>query len=152
MSSIKFKGIINYCVYDENNNIQEQGIIENLITNLGMDIIIKCLTGEITIGAIHRFGIGTDSTPQLVTDTALKNKLLHVNTTATVEGTSLTFELNLAKNTVTNNTWIREMGLMHFNGTTETLVTRAALSSAKAIFITPNNTLSLKYQISISNL
>lgn len=150
MTNLKIKGIIYIELLDGNNNIIKQSTVENIITNDGMNAFIKAAVGEYDYVA-DRMVIGLGNTPQNQTDTKLENKILHNEISYEIVDGSVVYHSRFPIGAVEKNNWIREIGLAYFDGSKEILVTRAVLDADKEIFITPNNTLNLKYQLNIAS-
>jgi hypothetical protein len=151
MDSFKVKGSIIIHVYEDENIIREI-LVDNILVNGGINSILEGIAGLNPNPLVNRMVIGINDTPALPTNTSLFNKILHLDLNAPIIlGNIIRYKAIFVKNSVTTNKWIKEVGLAYFDGTSELLITRAVLDLEKEVFMTPNNSLALTYQLTITN-
>jgi hypothetical protein len=131
----------------EKEKLIEEYEFKNLITDIGLDYLLKLIGGDIS-GGINKLAIGSGLTPASKSDISLTNKLLLLDVTKdyTVSG-RINFITKIAENTFSDIVNYNEAGLTFKTNNTEILVTRLLFSDT--IFQKPENSLSLLYSLEL---
>jgi hypothetical protein len=146
INNFGLKGKLNIKVLNKKDVIKEYNY-ENLITNAGMEAILKMVGGEI-IGGINRIGLGSGSTPANINDTTLNNKLVLVNVNKDYTDVDrVNFLGTVPENSFTTTQNYLEAGLFYKNGTQEILITRMVFDDV--VYQNPANSLSLSYSLEL---
>jgi hypothetical protein len=146
INNFALKGKLNIQVLNEKKVVKEYNY-ENLITNIGMETILKMVGGDIS-GGINRIGLGGGSTPADINDTALNNKLILVNVNKDYTDVDrVNFLGSVPENTFATTQNYLEAGLFYKNGTQEILITRMVFSDV--VYQNPANSLSLSYSLEL---
>lgn len=87
---------------------------KNLITNLGLNILAKLLTGEITLSSMH-LALGTGTTAPNATDISLENELIRKQVSSKISQDNYARLRTMFQSAEANGTWT-EAGIF-INGT-----------------------------------
>jgi hypothetical protein len=143
---VGIKGSLTIFKYEKEELI-EKHYFENLITDDGLNYLLKLIGNDVT-GGINKIALGSGITAPNKTNKTLANKiiLLDVQRDYTVPG-RVNFLVNIPANTFTQITSFNEAGLVNKTATTETLITRLVFGTT--VFQKPENSLSLLYSLEV---
>lgn len=143
---LKAIGTLKILKYERERLIEERNY-KNLITNIGLDYLLKLIGGD-NIGGINKMAVGSGTTTALKTDIALNNKLslLDVSKDYSISG-KVSFTSIIPENTVKVITTYSEAGLVFKSTTSEILITRLVFGDV--LFQKPENSLSFLYSLEL---
>lgn len=126
----------------------EEYYYQNLITDNGLNYLLRLIGNDITTGGINKLGIGNGITPANKSDSSLANKLLllDVQRDYSVPG-RINFLARIPENTFSQIVNYNEAGLIHRTTGNETLITRLVFNDT--IYQKPENSLSFLYSLEI---
>ena len=132
----------------EDKKIIEEYEYKNLITNVGLDYLLKLIGGDITTGGINKMALGDSNVAASKTNTSLGNKILLLDVTKdyTIPG-RINFMTNIKENTFSTIVNYKEAGLVHRTANSEILVTRLVFNDV--VYQKPENSLSLLYSLEL---
>ena len=79
--NLKLKGLVNVKHYDKNKNLIGEKDFQNLIVNVGKSQVVKLIGGLSGSNPFSYIAIGTGTTAEAVTDTALESETNRVQAT-----------------------------------------------------------------------
>lgn len=124
---------------------------KNLITNLGLNILAKLLTGEITLSSMY-LALGTGTTAPNATDISLENELIRKQVSSKISQDNYARLRTMFQSTEANGTWT-EAGIF-INGTdtigTGTLFNR--ITSPGGISKSSQQILTIEIRLTFNNL
>lgn len=143
---VGIKGSLTIKIYEKEKLIEEH-YYENLITDDGLNFLLKLIGNDIT-GGINKLALGSNNTVATKTDKALKNKLLllDVQKDYSIPG-RVNFMCKVPENTFTQIVSYQEAGLVNKTSTTETLITRLVFTDV--VFQKPENSISFLYSLEL---
>lgn len=147
MSTFGIKGVLNIKKYKKNILIAEYEY-ENLITNRGLEHILKMIGGD-AAGGINRIVLGSSNIPASYTDTNLYNRLISVNVNKDyTDRNKVNFLATIPENTFTTTVGYVEGGLLSRIDSNEILITRLVFDDI--IYQNPKHSLSLSYSLELN--
>lgn len=141
------KGSLKISKYENGILIAEYNY-KNLITNVGLDYLLKLIGGDITTGGINKLAVGSGNMVANKTDIALQNKLLllDIQKDYSVAG-KINFLATIKENTFTQIVNYKEAGLVHRTSNSEILISRLVFNDV--IYQKPENSLSFLYSLEL---
>jgi hypothetical protein len=140
------KGSLTILKYEKDELI-EKYYYENLITDDGLNYLLKLVGNDVT-GGVNKLAVGSGINPAVKSDKTLQTKLLLLDVTKdySVPG-RVNFMVNIPANTFNTIVNYNEAGLVNKTGTTETLITRLVFNDT--VFQKPENSISFLYSLEI---
>lgn len=132
----------------EGNKIIEEFYYENLITNVGLDYLLRLIGNDMPTGGINKLAVGSGNRAAAKTDTALESKLVLLDVQRDYSLTGrVNFIARIPENTFSQIVNYKEAGLVHRTTNSETLITRLVFNDV--IYQKPENSLSLLYSLEL---
>lgn len=139
------EGIIEIKVF-EKGKLKSEHTIKNLVTNDGFNHILRTLGTDAK--GINKLFIGDVNTAPSLNDRKLYNRYLESNVSRDyTDAKKVRFLVFIPESTVTANRLVSEIGLGYKDASNDILITRATLNDI--IYLTPDNSLSLSYSLTI---
>jgi hypothetical protein len=131
----------------KDNKLIKEYYYENLITDDGLNYLLKLIGGDIS-GGINKLAIGDGNNAANKTDKALNNKLLllDIQKDYSIKG-RINFLSIIPEKTFSQITNYKEAGLVYRTNNSETLITRLVFNDV--IYQKPENSLSLLYSLEL---
>lgn len=144
--NIGLKGILKIQKFEQDKLIEEYEYT-NLITNVGLDYLLKLIGGD-TTGGINKMAVGSGITAASKSDTTLVNKIILLDVTRdyTVPN-RVNFITRIPENTFATTKNYNEAGLVFKTDTMESLITRLVFTDT--LYQQPQNSLSLLYSLEL---
>ncbi|RLI98017.1 MAG: hypothetical protein DRP00_02935 [Candidatus Aenigmatarchaeota archaeon] len=145
---VKIIGTVEILLKDRKGKIIRRIVKKNLVTDVGIQYIVKALANQVTLAAFQYIAIGSGTTAPSGSDTALENELFRKAGTITIETTNISGDTLRVEATFTfdANYSISESGL--FNASSGgTMLARQTFS---AIDVTPAYELTIVWKIVVS--